>query len=368
MISLHPKIALLFFFFLVFNRSPAFAQTPAFSQVKTYEQLVQALRSVRKTPQLAEVTEKRVQVLQFWKMGKLINDYALDRGEYARPIVDRLAGDLKEKEQVLYYALQFARTYPDSPPSLDLPWGFYQYLLAINDPEERNEMAERAYRAKWNWDQLRAEVRKITLQNKEFVFTAEPGKIGVYRVVTARKGPYQGELVLDLGFSNYYLPATKSLTGKPEKINFQDYEIVQAECHAAETGAAPACAPHSGGTVTDLFTYQAYVLHVIDGDTFQAVIDLGFGITTSQTLRLWRLNAPEIYTKEGVQAKIFLESSLRGGMLNKAEAISAPILIRSFKMDKYGRYLADVWVPANNRKEYVNQLLIDRGFAKATES
>lgn len=337
------KAALFFFIFLA-------AFNPASVLAQNYDELVHALRALKEAgPPPAGVTEKRAQVVSFWKTGKLIDDYTLERGEYARPIVDRLAVDLKEKKEVLYYALQFARAYRDSPPALDLHVGFYRYLLAINDSEERNEIAERALRGNWSWDTLRAEVRKITLQNKEFVFTATPGKTGVYRALKARRGPYRGGLVLDLGFGNEY---------KPEKINFQEYAIVRAECAGAPPGAAPSCVLHSdGGSITDLFTYRAEVLNVIDGDTIQAVIDLGFGITTAQTLRLSRLDAPEIYTKEGVRSKIALEEILR----------SRAILVRAFKMDKYGRYLADVWVSAHNKKEYVNRLLIDRGFAKATE-
>lgn len=37
----------------------------------------------------------------------------------------------------------------------------------------------------------------------EPVLTATPGKVGVYRVIRAKAGPFTGELALDLGFASY---------------------------------------------------------------------------------------------------------------------------------------------------------------------
>ena len=72
------------------------------------------------------------------------DNYLLEREAQATGVVNQLAADLKDDPSRLYYALQFARTYPDSPPVFDLPWGFYQYLLAVNDPRQREALAERS--------------------------------------------------------------------------------------------------------------------------------------------------------------------------------------------------------------------------------
>ncbi|MBI3313551.1 MAG: thermonuclease family protein [Candidatus Omnitrophica bacterium] len=88
---------------------------------------------------------------------------------------------------------------------------------------------------------------------------------------------------------------------------------------------------------------------VTDGDTFDAVIDLGFGFTTLQKLRLRGLDAPEIESAEGKEAKQFLEKII----------LSSPLLIKTVKSDKYDRYLADVWAG----ETYLNQELIDKGLA-----
>lgn len=347
------KTALFLLFFSAAASPRALAQS--------YEELLQAVRNAQDTGRpIQGLSENQSKLRTEWETGKLIDTYLLERGEEAAPLLTKLTKDLNGDISKLYYTLQFARAYPDAPPVLDLHWGFYRYLLAINDARERNELAGRAFREKWNWDKLRAEVKIANQDNKEFVFTDTPGNTGVYRVVKAKRGPYRGELVLDLGFSNYY---------KLSKLPFREYEIVQAECRAPDPGALPLCKLHAGGRETDLFTYQADVIHVIDGDTFQALADLGFGVTTLQTFRLWGLDAPEINTKEGRQAKAFLESSLRGGVPDGAEAIAAPVLIRSVRMEKYGRYLVDVWSLSKEKKEpvYVNQALISRGLAAAEE-
>jgi len=81
--------------------------------------------------------------------------------------------------------------------------------------------------------------------------------------------------------------------------------------------------------------------------------------TTKQQLRLRGLDAPEIETTNGREAKEFLERSLRGNGPSDAAAISAPVVITTTKSDKYDRYLVDVWVGDT----YLNQKLLNEGLA-----
>jgi endonuclease YncB( thermonuclease family) len=75
-------------------------------------------------------------------------------------------------------------------------------------------------------------------------------------------------------------------------------------------------------------------------------------------LRLRGLDAREIESAEGLEAKEFLEKALQGA--SEAE----PLLIRTVKSDKYDRYLADVFVG----KRYLNLELVDEGLATVVES
>ncbi|MBI3307658.1 MAG: thermonuclease family protein [Candidatus Omnitrophica bacterium] len=95
----------------------------------------------------------------------------------------------------------------------------------------------------------------------------------------------------------------------------------------------------------------------MDGDTFKALIDLGFGISTFQTLRLRGLDAPEIESREGKEAKSFLEKKL-------LSRTGEPILIRTVKSDKYDRYLADLFVDGR----YLNRDLTENGSTTVVEA
>ena len=98
------------------------------------------------------------------------------------------------------------------------------------------------------------------------------------------------------------------------------------------------------------------IVRVIDGDTVDVVIDLGFGITINERLRLYAIDAWETRGKErelGLRAKDFLNKQLSG---NGNIWVEVPGKERG----KYGRVLAVIYI--NNLN--VNQLLVEKGHAK----
>ena len=80
-------------------------------------------------------------------------------------------------------------------------------------------------------------------------------------------------------------------------------------------------------------------------------VDLEFGMRTRQYLRLRGIDAPELKTRAGKRARKFVEEQLKG---------IDEIRIKSSRSDKFDRYLADVFL----KNGYLNQILLDRGFAK----
>jgi micrococcal nuclease len=84
---------------------------------------------------------------------------------------------------------------------------------------------------------------------------------------------------------------------------------------------------------TQLFTYNATLDRVIDGDTIDVMLDLGFKIYSKQRIRLARINAPEMKTAEGEEAKISLSRIL---------PVGTELIISTKKMDIYGRYIGEV--------------------------
>ncbi len=336
----------------------------ALPNVTTYSQLLYAIRKTRvASEQRLDKAIDQEKVREAWETGRLIDTHVLqhkERAEYGQQVVVRLAKDLETSETELRYMLQFARTYPIHRPADELNWSQYQALLSLNDPKEREEVTKKAVQQKWNRDQVRAEVQKRKAPDAPVKpvekLEAKPGKVGTYRIVKAVAGPYKGEAVIDLGFSNYF---------RLGKMAFKEGDIVQASMTSTKPGVAASFeftklrnSSGNDGPARDeyLFTYHAYVTQVIDGDTVDAVIDLGFGFTTRQKLRLRGLDAPEIESAQGREAKAFLENELAksGGI----------VLIKTLKSDKYDRYLADVWLPSRSANDnYLNNLLLEKSFA-----
>lgn len=94
-----------------------------------------------------------------------------------------------------------------------------------------------------------------------------------------------------------------------------------------------------------LYLYSAVVESIVDGDTLLVRIDLGFNVWVSQRIRLRDIDAPEISTAAGVQAKLFVEEKLKGIPF---------VVIKTYKTDIYGRYVADVFYhPSLTNKQNV---------------
>ena len=90
--------------------------------------------------------------------------------------------------------------------------------------------------------------------------------------------------------------------------------------------------------------YQATIIQVVDGDTFDLMIDQGFGNFTQQRMRLYGIDAPEMRTNAGRG----LWESLRFFYLPGSSVIVQTIKAPNNKQfrDKYGRFLAiiyDAW-------------------------
>lgn len=87
--------------------------------------------------------------------------------------------------------------------------------------------------------------------------------------------------------------------------------------------------------VSTPFTYNASVIRVIDGDTMHVSADVGFHVHTNVTIRLARINAYEMTEPRGIVARAYV--------LNLIAASSA-MRITTTRQEKYGRWLAEVWL------------------------
>ena len=109
-----------------------------------------------------------------------------------------------------------------------------------------------------------------------------------------------------------------------------------------------------------MYTYNIKLDRVLDGDTIDAIIDLGFDIHVKKRIRFQGINAPESRTKDlqekakGLAAKDRLKAILEG---------AKTIQLYSHGVGKYGRCLGELHVDVVDGKEQltlanVNELLI----------
>ena len=107
--------------------------------------------------------------------------------------------------------------------------------------------------------------------------------------------------------------------------------------------------------------YVKKVSKVVDGDTIDVDIDLGFDISFSSRVRLAGIDTPESRTTDKMEKTLGLESK---DYLKKAIDACTSVVIKTEKMDsseKYGRILG--WVFLDGSEISINQKMIDEGYA-----
>jgi len=109
------------------------------------------------------------------------------------------------------------------------------------------------------------------------------------------------------------------------------------------------------------YFYRAELARVVDGDTVDLKIDLGFYMTANIRIRLEGVDTPEIRgpeKEEGKISKAFVEKKL-------SQARS--IFVETMKTGKYGRWLGVIWFYEGTEETALcslNKMLLDEGLAK----
>lgn len=105
-----------------------------------------------------------------------------------------------------------------------------------------------------------------------------------------------------------------------------------------------------------MYQYEAKITRVIDGDTVEAQIELGFHVRTSQTLRLIGIDAPEMHGDEseaGEKARKALSTLVEGHT----------VVIETHEQGSFGRWLATIYFMGND----VNRMMLSSGNARIYE-
>ena len=110
----------------------------------------------------------------------------------------------------------------------------------------------------------------------------------------------------------------------------------------------------------DKHNYSAKVLRVVDGDTADAMIDLGFDTWVKKRIRFYGVDTWESRTRnkeekvKGLAAKAYVKDLLENSDEGK-------FVLKSYGVGKYGRVLADLFVKGNDKS--INKLLLENGHA-----
>lgn len=121
------------------------------------------------------------------------------------------------------------------------------------------------------------------------------------------------------------------------------------------------------------YEYDVLECTVVDGDTVDLTIDLGFGLSRKDRFRLYGpdpngkagLNAPEMSTTEGKMAAAWLAGYLSTLLDNGFTLIAQTVKDRR---EKYGRYLVVLFARkpgarVTSTPVNINEMLLEQGYA-----
>ena len=114
------------------------------------------------------------------------------------------------------------------------------------------------------------------------------------------------------------------------------------------------------GKEINKYEYTAKLVRVVDGDTCDALIDLGFDTWVKKRIRFYGVDTWESRTrnleekKKGLAAKAYVKDLLENSDEGK-------FVLKSYGVGKYGRVLADLFVKGHEKS--VNELLKENGHA-----
>ena len=110
-----------------------------------------------------------------------------------------------------------------------------------------------------------------------------------------------------------------------------------------------------------MYTYQCNTLRVIDGNTVDAIIDLGFNVTIRQRIKLYGVNVQDIRSNDEQVRQQAIASKIKLTELLGNEFVCETIVN---KRGKAGRVMGKLSTNNQGSKVDVNQQLIDLGFAE----
>jgi micrococcal nuclease len=108
-----------------------------------------------------------------------------------------------------------------------------------------------------------------------------------------------------------------------------------------------------------LYFYKATINKVVDGDTINLTIDLGFNTYWKSNCRLAHINTPELKSlDENIKKKAYEAKDYVANQLSNIKEV----IIKCMSLDKYGRPVVEIYY-GSEFKFHLNKELLDKGHA-----
>ena len=117
------------------------------------------------------------------------------------------------------------------------------------------------------------------------------------------------------------------------------------------------------------YIYRGKLERVVDGDTIDALIDVGFDIWVKKRIRYSGIDTWESRTRDLAEKAKGLEAKARNKeLLMEVSSKSGYFRLKSFGVGKYGRVLGEIYIEDKKGKQYnINETLISEGHAYVYE-
>jgi len=112
-----------------------------------------------------------------------------------------------------------------------------------------------------------------------------------------------------------------------------------------------------------MYNYSAKLDRVVDGDTIDLVIDIGFKMTTNQRIRLAYIDTPETFRQKHDSEEYKAGMVSKNFVVKRLEENQNELRIETLKdTGKYGRYIGIIWLADSETS--LNEELVQEGLAK----
>ena len=105
-----------------------------------------------------------------------------------------------------------------------------------------------------------------------------------------------------------------------------------------------------------MYTYKAKLLRVVDGDTCDAQIDLGFDVSVKKRIRFAGIDAPESRTRDLKEKALGLAAKER---VKAILAENPSFTLESTEIGKYGRVLGNIYISILDGTENLTQICLN---------